>query len=109
MSNINKTQLRNQIESLDKIHHIKVLKIIKENEIKFSENRNGVFVNMNALNDKTIIEIVKMLEYIKQQEKTLTDIEKIKEELNKDYFENNNKDIKDNISNKDTNDKLFTE
>ena len=58
---------------------------------------------------KTIIEIVKMLEYIKQQEKTLTDIEKIKEELNKDYFENNNKDIKDNISNKDTNDKLFTE
>ena len=109
MSHINKTQLRNQIESLDKIHHIKVLKIIKENEIKFSENRNGVFVNMNALNDKTIIEIVKMLEYIKQQEKTLTDIEKIKEELNKDYFENNNKDIKDNISNKDTNDKLFTE
>ena len=109
MSHINKTQLRNQIESLDKIHHIKILKIIKENEIKFSENRNGVFINMNALNDKTILEIVKMLEYIKEQEKNLTDIEKIKEELNKDYFENSNKDIKDNISKTDSNDKLFTE
>lgn len=109
MSDINKTQLRNQIESLDKIHHIKILKIIKENEIKFSENRNGVFINMNALNDKTILEIVKMLDYIKEQEKNLTDIEKIKEELNKDYFENSNKDIKDNISKTDSNDKLFTE
>lgn len=109
MSHINKTQLRNQIESLDKIHHIKILKIIKENEIKFSENRNGVFINMNALNDKTILEIVKMLDYIKEQEKNLTDIEKIKEELNKDYFENSNKDIKDNISKTDSNDKLFTE
>lgn len=108
MSHINKTQLRNQIESLDKIHHIKILKIIKENEIKFSENRNGVFINMNALNDKTILEIVKMLDYIKEQEKNLTDIEKIKEELNKDYFENSNKDINDNISN-NTNGKLFTE
>ena len=109
MSHINKTQLRNQIESLDKIHHIKILKIIKENEIKFSENRNGIFINMNALNDKTILEIVKMLDYIKEQEKNLTDIEKIKEELNKDYFENSNKDIKDNISKTDSNDKLFTE
>ena len=69
MSHINKTQLRNQIESLDKIHHIKILKIIKENKIKFSENRNGIFINMNALNDKTILEIVKMLDYIKEQEK----------------------------------------
>ena len=109
MSHINKTQLRNQIESLDKIHHIKILKIIKENKIKFSENRNGVFINMNALNDKTILKIVKMVDYIKEQEKNLTDIEKIKEELNKDYFENSNKDIKDNISKTDSNDKLFTE
>ena len=108
MDNLNKTQLRNQIEHLDKIHHIKMLKIIKDNDIKYSENRNGVFINMNALNDKTINELIHLLEYIKQQEKTLTDIEKIKEELNKDYFENSNKDIKDNISNADTDDKLFT-
>lgn len=108
MNNINKTQLRNEIQNLDKVHHIKILKIIKENEIKFSENRNGVFINMNSLNDKTITELVNLLNYIKEQEKTLTDIEKIKEELNKDYFENSNKDINDNISN-NTNGKLFTE
>lgn len=108
MNNINKTQLRNEIQNLDKVHHIKILKIIKENEIKFSENRNGVFINMNSLNDKTITELVNLLNYIKEQEKTLTDIEKIKEELNKDYFENSNKDINDNISN-NTNGKLFTD
>ena len=108
MNNINKTQLRNEIQNLDKVHHIKILKIIKENEIKFSENRNGIFINMNSLNDKTITELINLLNYIKEQEKTLTDIEKIKEELNKDYFENSNKDINDNISN-NTNGKLFTE
>jgi len=88
--------LKNQIENIDKIHHIKILNILKNNNIKYSENRNGIFVNMTSFDSQTIDSIEKLLSYIKTQEKRLTDIETIKEELNKDYFVNDNKDKKNN-------------
>ena len=88
--------LKNQIESLDKIHHVKVFKILKDNNIKFSENRNGIFINMTSFNESTVKEIEKTLLYIKEQEKNLKDIEAFKNELNKDYFINNDKQIKAN-------------
>ena len=95
--------LKNEIESIDKIHHIKILKILKNNGIKFSENRNGIFINMNAFNQKTIIDINKTLLYINEQEKNLKDIENIKQELNNDYFLNNSKVLKDNSTNNTNN------
>jgi len=88
--------LKNQIENMDKIHHIKILNILKNNNIKYSENRNGIFVNMTSFDSQTIDSIEKLLSYIKTQEKRLTDIETIKEELSKDYFVNDNKDKKNN-------------
>ena len=69
------------------------------NNIKYSENRNGIFLNMENLNKKTIREIEKNLEYFQKQEKTLTDIETIKDELNNEYFENGNKESSSYISN----------
>ena len=86
--------LKNQIENIDKIHHIKILNILKNKNIKYSENRNGIFVNMTSFDSQTIDSIEKLLSYIKTQEKRLTDIETIKEELSKDYFVNDNKDKK---------------
>ena len=80
------------IENLDVFHHNKILKVLVQNNIKYSENRNGIFVNMNSFNEKTIKEIEKTLKYIKSQEKSLQDIETIKNEINKDYFENDNKE-----------------
>jgi len=84
--------LKELIENLDVFHHNKILKILVQNNIKYSENRNGIFVNMNSFNEKTIKEIEKTLKYIKNQEKSLQDIENIKDEINKDYFENDNKE-----------------
>ena len=84
--------LKEQIENLDAFHHNKILKILVKNDIKYSENRNGVFVNMNSFNENTIRDIEKTLSYIRNQEKNLKDIENIKEEINKDYFENDNKE-----------------
>ena len=84
--------LKEQIENLDAFHHNKILKILVKHNIKYSENRNGIFVNMNSFNKNTINDIEKTLSYIKNQEKSLQDIEKIKNEINKDYFENDNKE-----------------
>ena len=85
-------KLKKNIENIDKIHHIKILEILIKNSIKYSENRNGIFINMNSFNEKTINDIEIMLKYIKEQERNLNDIEKIKKELDKDYFKNNNKE-----------------
>lgn len=88
--------LKNQIENIDKIHHIKILNILKNNNIKYSENRNGIFVNMTSFDSQTIDNIEKILSYIKTQEKSLIDVETMKLELSKDYFVNDNKDKKNN-------------
>lgn len=85
-------KLKNKIEKLDKIHQVKILDILIKNQVKYSENRNGIFLNMDNLNEKTIVAIEKNLEYFRKQEKTLSDIETIKEELNNDYFKNGNKE-----------------
>ena len=84
--------LKELIENLDVFHHNKILKILVQNNIKYSENRNGIFVNMNSFDNNTINQIEKTLKYIKNQEKSLQDIETIKDEINKDYFENDNKE-----------------
>ncbi len=84
--------LKEQIENLDAFHHNKILKVLVKNNIKYSENRNGIFVNMNSFDKNTVKEIEESLQYIKNQEKNLQDIETIKKEINKDYFENDNKD-----------------
>ena len=92
MNTQEQTKLKSRIEKLDKIHQIKILDILIKNQIKYSENRNGIFLNMDSLNKKTIQEIKDNLEYFQKQEKTLNDIETIKEELNHDYFKNDNKE-----------------
>ena len=99
MNTSTQIKLKNKIEKLDKIHQVKILDILIKNQVKYSENRNGVFLNMDNLNDKTILEIEKNLEYFRKQEKTLSDIETIKEELNNDYFKNGNKETPTYLSN----------
>ena len=99
MNTIEQTKLKSRIEKLDKIHQIKILDILIKNQIKYSENRNGIFLNMDSLNKKTIQEITENLEYFQKQEKTLSDIETIKEELNQDYFKNDNKEKPIYVSN----------
>ena len=89
-------ELKNKIDKLDPSFHIRILKVLHENSIKFSENRNGIFLNMNNLNEKTINSIEKVLKYIEVQEKNLQAVETIKKELNNDYFSKANNLNKDN-------------
>ena len=94
---VNKLQrIKNEITKLDKIHHLKIFKLLKENEVKFSENRNGIFINMATINEKTLEQLAKTLIYIKEQEQELKDIETYKKDLESDFFIKNNKPVKDN-------------
>ena len=57
-------ELRDTIGDLDVCEQSEVLKIIEKNNIKFTENKNGVFINMNKLSDQAIEDIEHFLEYI---------------------------------------------
>jgi hypothetical protein len=85
-------KLKTDIESIPKIHHVKILQILLDNKIKFSENRNGIFVNMNEFDKKTVDKLHQILLYISEQEKTLNDVEKEKSFYQNNYFGNSNKD-----------------
>ena len=89
-------KIKGEITTLDKIHHLKIFKILKDNEIKYSENRNGIFINMATIDENTIKLIENTLIYIKEQEKELKDIESFKKDLKNDFFITNSKAVKDN-------------
>ena len=40
------TELKQVIESMEAIHHPKILEILKTNNIHISSNRNGCFINI---------------------------------------------------------------
>lgn len=57
-------EIRDTITELDVCEQSEVLKIVEKNNIKFTENKNGVFINMNKLSDKAIEDIESFLQYI---------------------------------------------
>ena len=73
-------QLKNDIERLSKSKHIELLRILKENNISYSENKNGVFFNLSDLSPNVIQKIYDCTNYLKKQEELLYSLEKKKEE-----------------------------
>ena len=74
--------MKTMIESLSKIQHVEILRILKKNNsIKINENRNGVYINLSYVPKYTIDEISKYLQYVKAQEDNLEQFETKKEEF----------------------------
>ena len=79
-------QLRNSIESLSKESQLEIFKILRDNKVEFSENKNGVFFNLSLV-DKNIIEQVQThMKYINKQEKIINDMENKKHNVEEEYF-----------------------
>lgn len=90
--------LKEQIENLPKENHIEIYKIIKKHTNEYSKNNNGTFVNISILKDDAIEDIQKYLDYIKNQEKLINDIEKQKTKIENTYFNETKSDIHNNKS-----------
>ena len=86
--------MRDQIEKLDKRQHIEIVKIIQKYKINFTENRNGIFLNMKDLTKISIKELNNYLSYIDIQQKQLNSAEKIKKTYVNNFFNNNKEKIK---------------
>ena len=73
--------LKTKIENMSKFHHIEILKILKQYSIKLNENKSGVYVNISFLCEDGLNEVTQYLNYIEDQETTLSSVESQKQNL----------------------------
>ena len=87
-----KKKLVSKVPKLSKKEWLKILKILQNNDVKFTENSNGCFVNLAIINDSVIEEIhnfVQMcLDFQMQNNERETQIKEFEEE-----FENCSKQV----------------
>ncbi len=82
--------LKQKIEQLEKNRQIEVLRIIHNAQKNIiNENKNGIYINMSSLNDTVIDDLTTYLIHITTQEKELIVNEKIMQDFQNTFFENN--------------------
>jgi hypothetical protein len=87
--------LRDSIENMNKFNQVEVLRLLhKHKEIILNENKYGIHINLSELKKEVLDELSVYIKYVNNQESTLNEIEKQKEDYRNTYF---SKDIKDNI------------
>lgn len=70
------------IEYFSKEDQIEILKIISNVNVNLiSENNNGSFINMNDLNDSTLLQINNYVEYVLKKNNEINNIENEKDIL----------------------------
>ena len=81
--------LRDIIENLDTIHQLNILKILEDNNINYTENSNGIFINMSLLNKITLLHMRNFIKYVNLQQKQLESVEDIKAKYQKEFYKDN--------------------
>lgn len=85
-------KMKNKIEKLDKNESIEIFKIVHKNQINYSQNNNGIFIDLSCLNEQSLIEIHAFLDFIEENKKHIHEIEtKIKQNkitLDNKFFDN---------------------
>ena len=80
-----------KIEKLNASHHIEIGKILYNNNIKLTENNNGIFVKLNNIPSTVINKINNYLTFINSQESHLNIDEDRKITLEKSFFKDNSR------------------
>ena len=88
-NNINLDKIRQKIETMNKENHIEIAKLLKEKNIKLTENNNGIFINLTNLSQDMVSLLLKYIKHIENQESILNIIENKKEELENKFFKGN--------------------
>jgi len=75
--------LKNKIENLPKENHLEIFKILHKHNVQYSENKNGIFINLIDVSPLIIHEIDQYVQYLETQNKEIKqfEIEKSKIEM----------------------------
>lgn len=87
------TLLKNKIEELNKVNQIEILKLLLNDKIHFTENKNGIFFNLTNIKEAQLVNLHKYVNYINEQEKSLNQIETLKESYLESFFNSDNNNI----------------
>lgn len=79
-------ELKKKIESLNIQEQIGVLKMMLSENVNISENNNGSFINISSLKDDFLFKIYNFVEIKIKQIELFNDVEKIKENMKKEYM-----------------------
>lgn len=93
---LSKKKLMESVKKLFKDEIIEIFKIFLDNNVAYSENNNGLFINLNNVKEKTLNEINKYIEYIEIKKNDLINSE-IKVIEQKELLGETNKIIVDNF------------
>ena len=85
----NKKSIVHKISYFNKEEHLEILKIIKNNNDKFSENDNGIFINLSKLKKSTFIEINKFVDFCMNNKRNL-EIDNLNRDNMKKYLSDDN-------------------
>jgi hypothetical protein len=80
----NRELLRKELQGLTHTEYHEIFNIIKNDNIQFTENRNGVFINLKNLSDESINKIYEFIDFSKHNKKNL----EILEEKQKEQIKN---------------------
>jgi len=116
-----KKKLEKDIKKLDKHEYIEILNIIKKNNQHYSQNSKGIFFNLKYINEKTIKDMIKFIEFCKkntaflEEDYTVDKPVQYKKDSKKELYDSYNLedlditiDIKNFIKSKDNKSNNFT-
>lgn len=79
-------KIRKSIESMEKTNQLEFVKILLNNNVKLTENNNGIFVNLNILDNNTINQFISHVDFINNQNNFLNIDENKKSDLENIFF-----------------------
>jgi len=99
---LKKKKLIDIAKNLTKIEYIEIFNIIKQDNCPYSENKNGVFINLSNVSEQTIDKIFHFINFIKHKKEDL-----IKHEEIISCAKKNITDINTTMDNNINNNKIF--
>lgn len=74
-------EIKSKIQTIDPHYHKDFFNIFKSNGVRYSSNKNGIFINISNIDSSVYEQVNELIEHIENQEKILNDVEKEKEHL----------------------------
>ena len=105
--NLKKKKLIEISKNLTKLEYFEILNIIEEDKCQYSENKNGIFINLNNISENTIDKIFNFINFIKHKKEDLLKHEEVINNAKKNISEidkNNNYNYTNVYQKSDAND-----
>ena len=84
--NNTKKSILAEVGKLNKLEHIEIFKILSRNNVTYTENVNGIFVNMKNLDLITLNDMIKFINYAKNKNIELLEKESMLSKTKKQIY-----------------------